>query len=248
LKVAKETIPNKVVTVRPDDKPWFTNDLRRLLHVKNKSYRKAKNHNTPEFWASFRHNRNKYYQEIERSKQNYEANKYASLVIEDRLNSKNWWHILKGILGQTHDSIIPPLNVDNNIITNDKGKANAFNDYFASASKLDDSNHRLPEEDDIEVEVLDSISVTEREVCDQLCALDVTKAYGPDGVPPRLLKEARYVISKPLALLFNKSLNQCTFPNIWKLANILPILKKGEKNRVCNYRPVSLLSANLKIF
>ena len=30
LNVAKATIPNRVVTIRPNDSPWFTTELRKL--------------------------------------------------------------------------------------------------------------------------------------------------------------------------------------------------------------------------
>ena len=32
------------------------------------------------------------------------------------------------------------------------------------------------------------------------------------------------------------------FPDTWKLANVIPIFKKGDKSQPCNYRTVALLS------
>ena len=48
-------------------------------------------------------------------------------------------------------------------------------------------------------------------------------------------------------MLFNKSLESGIYPNAWKLAFIQPIYKKGNKNLVINYRPISILSSILKI-
>ena len=41
--------------------------------------------------------------------------------------------------------------------------------------------------------------------------------------------------------------NEC-FPNEWKKANIVPAYKKGNKQLINNYRPVSLLPISAKIF
>ena len=178
----------------------------------------------------------------------YKEEKYEGLIINEHISEKKWWHILKDILGQTSDSQFPPLHVNNEIIVNDKLKAEAFNNFFAKASDLDDTNHPLPPEEMNVHNELDLIEITETDVMDQLNLLDTTKAYGPDGVPPKILKEAKNIICKPLSKLFNKSLQTHTFPEIWKRANVLPIFKKGEKNILGNYRPLSLLSITSKIF
>ena len=38
------------------------------------------------------------------------------------------------------------------------------------------------------------------------------------------------------------------YPDIWKLANVIPIFKKGDKQSIKNYRPVSLLPICGKVF
>jgi hypothetical protein len=78
--------------------------------------------------------------------------------------------------------------------------------------------------------------------------LNVNKSYGPDGIPPILLKEANPEIKKSLCKIFNKSLNLGVFPNNWKHANVHPLFKKGNRASVSNYRPVSLLNIITKVF
>ena len=72
--------------------------------------------------------------------------------------------------------------------------------------------------------------------------LDVNKATGPDGIAPRLLKETAQQIAPSLSQLFNKSLACGVVPDDWKLANIVPVFKRGKKGHVENYHPISLLS------
>ena len=95
---------------------------------------------------------------------------------------------------------------------------------------------------------LEVVNITVQDVFDQLQTLDTSKAYGPDGIPPRLLKEAMDILADPLSRLYNLSLRKERFPSMLKMANVLPIHKKDDKDTCGNYRPVSLLSANSKIF
>ena len=77
--------------------------------------------------------------------------------------------------------------------------------------------------------------------------INVYKTPGPDGIAPRVLKETKNEICKPLSIIFNKSLNSGKIPRDWKLANVTPIQKKGNKAQPCNYRPISLTSIVGKI-
>ena len=55
-------------------------------------------------------------------------------------------------------------------------------------------------------------------------------------------------IAKPLCLLFKNCFEASTFPVEWKKGNIIPVFKKGDKQSVSNYRPISLLPIFSKIF
>ena len=41
-----------------------------------------------------------------------------------------------------------------------------------------------------------------------------------------------------LSMIFNDCIDTGTFPDIWKLSNIIPVHKKSDKQIVDNYRPV----------
>jgi len=91
------------------------------------------------------------------------------------------------------------------------------------------------------------ISVSEEDVLARLNKLNINKSEGPDLLHPRVLYEIRHEITYPLMILFNKSLEVKKIPEIWKCANICPIYKKGKKDEVSNYRPVSLTCIVCKI-
>ena len=71
--------------------------------------------------------------------------------------------------------------------------------------------------------------------------LDPNKAHGYDGISAKMLKLCAPSICKPLILLFENCLASGEFPNLWKKSNIVPVHKKGDKQLIKNYRPVSLL-------
>ena len=52
----------------------------------------------------------------------------------------------------------------------------------------------------------------------------------------------------PLRIIFRNILTTAIYPDIWKLANVTPIFKKGDKQLIQNYRPISLLPICGKIF
>ena len=55
-------------------------------------------------------------------------------------------------------------------------------------------------------------------------------------------------ICKPLHLIFSSCIESGIFPTEWKMANVVPIHKRDDKQNVKNYRPVSLLPIFGKIF
>ena len=78
-------------------------------------------------------------------------------------------------------------------------------------------------------------------------ALEVGRATGPDEIPAKLLKETASVIAPSLCKIFNKSLQLGSLPSDWKLASVVPVHKKGTKEHVENYRPISLLPIVSKV-
>ena len=72
--------------------------------------------------------------------------------------------------------------------------------------------------------------------------LDVTKATSADNIPVRVLKVCSEELSKPLALLFNRSFSLGRVLVQWKFAYISPVHKANERGLVDNYGFLSLLS------
>ena len=91
------------------------------------------------------------------------------------------------------------------------------------------------------------VVVTEEQVTRILRDLKPDKSAGPNGIHPLLLRNTAEQISRPLTLLHNKPINSGEVPEDWRKAHIVPIYKKGPRNKPGNYRLVSLTSAVCKI-
>ncbi len=132
------------------------------------------------------------------------------------------------------------MNV-NKFITDDLSKANLLNNFFVSQSTFDESKAQLPPNPPHSQNTINQKIKTPVE-------LDVSKATGPNHISKHLLKKVAVPISETLSELFNFSLSIGEFLDIWKLANVIPIFKKGDSKYCNNYRPISLLYCISKVF
>ena len=73
-----------------------------------------------------------------------------------------------------------------------------------------------------------------------------SKSAGPNIIPTKIIKAIKDQISIPLSKLFNKSFNIGIFPNICKLARVVPVFKSEIRQLCNNYRPNSLLQISVK--
>ena len=92
-----------------------------------------------------------------------------------------------------------------------------------------------------------NINITEEMVQNEILKLNINKSCGPDKMHPQNLIELVDLVSKPLALLLNKTMDEECILQDWKMGYVSPIFKKGARNKAENYRPVSLTSIVCKL-
>lgn len=139
------------------------------------------------------------------------------------------------------------VNSDDILITDDFGKAEEFNNYFSSVFSID--NGLSPNFPPRSVHTIEFINFDVDTVFNALNSINESLPAGPDGLPGIFLKKCSLSLAFPILLLFQWFFYSHDLPDLWKLANIIPIFKKlGSKNCLSNFRPISCLCILNNIF
>ena len=161
---------------------------------------------------------------------------------DSALITKKCWSYVKS---KTASQRIPEFVSFKGIVRNcPEDQANLFNEFFFE---------QFSEESiyDIDIDYSNDwrfdIEFDHQRVRKILSNINSNKAYGPDGIHGKLLKNCAAGLAYPLSLLFHSCYNIGTLPREWKLGHIVPIYKKGDKHEVSNYRPISLTCLIMKV-
>jgi len=175
--------------------------------------------------------------------------------IDQAANPSEIWKISNNILNpKTKRSLT--LSEDGKEIKNDKEIANIFNKYFID--KIGNLRDRISanKEDPLK-KLRDRLkhhkshfslkTVTENQVKKIIKGSKNKKSHGIDKITMSTITGALNVLITPITHIVNTSITQGSFPEQWKMAKVIPLLKKGDPKNKTNYRPISLLPVTSKI-
>ena len=97
-------------------------------------------------------------------------------------------------------------------------------------------------------EKIERIPIKNNDIISLIRKLNPTKANGSDGISAQMLLLCDDSVILPLRIIFRNILSTAIYPDIWNLANATPIFRKGDKQLIQKYRPISLLTIRGKIF
>ena len=210
-----ECVPSKIICIKENDEPWFTNDIRLLSNKKLRIHTLAKRLNSTWCWNLFKRLRNQLTDKIRNRKQEY------LLELENKVNdktcfgSKEWWKLVNRFSAKKGNtqSDIPPLLYNDTVFYSPQEKAQIFNQYFINQSKIQGPDDTVP---DVPVcdNVIEEIVITKQLVSKIIKNIDMNKSTGPGEVQNKMLLKGVDVLSEPLACLFNRSMNEGIFPKI----------------------------------
>ena len=249
LKYEIESIIDKFVPFQKQGKrcrkKHLSKEAIRKIMLKQTMWRVYRRTRKDEDYAKYKEALNAATTEIRQSKRSYEQ----KLACNIKNDSKSFYAYVRS-KQNVQDKVGPLEDSAGNIISQGFLMAEDLNGYFSSVFTKEDISS-LPVADakfqGAKSDYLGPLVVTPELVAKKIKAMKDNKSPGVDGIPPKLLMETVEQISIPLARVFNLSLKEGVVPFEWKEANIIPLFKKGSRNKSENYRPVSLTSVICKL-
>ena len=247
----RKNVPTRKITLDESNKRWMTNKIKQTKRKKEQAYKQAKKKNKPKqhyVWNRLKKLQQELKDEIIAAKEARLEVVASRLNNPERRNDKEGWKLATDLYKRkSTDNENSPLLVDGKILTDDKDKAEALNEFFVSMGKLENEDEEITEERKNSKCSLEKIELTREEIEKIMKNLNQWKASGPDQISYRVLKFTASSASEYLTRIFNLSLLKQKMPTEWKKANVTPLFKKDKKTECSNYRPVSLLVCVSKI-
>lgn len=181
-------------------------------------------------------------------------NHYKNRISRAKNKTKETWKIINNKLGRKdrkiNDGQIEVI-LNGQHLTDSQLVANAFSHSFSNSAASAMNSHfgqniSLPCTISENATITNSFQlypISENEIIEIMKATKNKTTAGFDEISTKTVLNIIDIIVRPMAFLFNQSLYQGCFPNVFKTALVLPIYKKGTKTDVENYRQISLLNS-----
>ena len=226
--------------------PWYTKDLGELIKKKNELLIDSYHYGMKRFKNKITFFKNK----ITSTKRKLKRDYIIKTIKAAKNNPKKLWRLYNILVNkQKAKVVIEPTNIT-------QKDANACNEYFSqvginiqkkigkwkasSPNKNPPGNKPSPKFSFLDINADDVMKI--------INSLKLNTAIGLDNIGPKMIKDLKHVLSRPLADLINRSFKEGIFPKSMKAAIITPIFKEGDKENISNYRPISVLTTLSKIF
>ena len=241
----------KKIKTHTTSKPWLTKSLINCCRKKNKLYKKYLLHNDKNSENRYKVYKNKLTDILRKAETKY----YSEKLSKVKGDIKGTWKILKEIINKRNGNRSTPQSFKYNktVLTDPQSIANYFNEYITNlgpplSSKIDSSCGDISNYLKGDFSSSMFLSPTDKEeIYKTIMKQKSNKDTGYDDISINVVKFVADSLSNPLCEIFNNSLKSGIFPNSLKIAKVIPIFKSGDKETVCNYRPVSVLSTFSKL-
>lgn len=232
----------------PFNNPWMTKGLINACKKKNYLYRTFLRLRTNDAEVRYKKYKNKLVSIMRKQKKDY----YTKLLDKSKNNTKGTWSILNSVLNKGKAKpTYPEYFSKNNADIYEKDEiADDFNNYFINIGPSLSKNIPIQDIDDGIIPNVNSFfleSIQEEEILTTVHKFANKKSNDFADMNMALIKQIIDVIIKPFTYICNLSFTTGTFPDQMKIAKVLPLFKKGKKNDLANYRPISLLPQFSKI-
>ena len=237
---------NKKISNKRLRAPWITSDILKCIRKRHLWYKLAVRNVITR--ASYNHYCRCLNSLLLLAETSYYRKKLHSLKSNPKLN----WRTVNKLMNNDKQDFFQDTFMIDGSKTSDLSKiTNGFNDYFISYPASIRERITPPSSTNI-----NSIPFNENNMFmypatnDEIIKIikGLKKEGGLDDVSRRFLKLASSQIAPYLRDLFNKCIQSGIYPSEFKTAKITPVYKKGQRDSISNYRPISVLNNLSKIF
>jgi len=237
---------------------WITRGIIKSIAFRDKLYMRLKS--TPDnipLHDQLKANLQSYNLTLKKLIRSAKTTYYQHQFTKFKNDMKNTWVTIKDIMNKNKNESTMPEHffIQNEKVSNKQAIVNNFNSYFSNIGPELASNISPPPNKHFSDFLQNPFpndftfnNVTEAIVIKTIDSLKSKTSAGYDRLSNVLLKKIKAPLITPLVFIINQSLNSGVFPDLLKIAKVLPVYKKEDKHSLSNYRPISILPAISKIF
>ncbi len=216
--------PTKTVRTHPNDVPWITPRIKRLIRQRNSAFHTD--------YTRYKSLRNQIIREIKAAKKTFYPRKVHNLK---EVNIAQWFRTLKDISGlNSHPSSLPFTSHLSN-----QEAAESINNHFSTICQtlptldLTTLPAYLPSQ-------LSPPTIYPFEIANIIKKIKYNRSTTPLDIPIKIYKEFAIELAIPLCSIINASLTQCKCPTQWKTAYVTPIPKVTNPQTPSDLRPIAI--------
>ena len=268
-KIIDELVPLKEKHLRNNDAMFMNKLLRKAIMKRSRLLNRYRRKKDTSSRLAYKKQHNFCVKLLGKSKKDF----YNNLDVKYITDNKLFWKTVKPCFSdKTKKNRNITLVREDKIISEDKDLAKVFNDHFCNI--VEEQNIEVTLDQDLEhTPVFNAIRkykdhpsiimimknmktdnsfkfehVSIRDIEIEIENIDTSKAFQNDDIPSNIIKQNCDIFSRIIHNQFNNSLETSVFPEELKNADVIPVFKKGSRNDIENYRPVSILPNISKIF
>lgn len=168
-------------------------------------------------------------------------------ISESKNKCKAAWQVIKTDSCATRSKqLIDTIKKKDLVISSPNEIADEFNDYWIHLTNK--TNNQV--KNTLKKTVCNSMYLTPYgydEVHRIIISLNNTNSEGYDELATKIIKSCSVEFTPILTYLINLSFSCGCFPDLLKLSIVKPLYKKGDKNLVDNYRPITIIPIFSKV-
>lgn len=160
------------------------------------------------------------------------------------------WGLLKKLLkGNSSDDMYKEIRCGEKVFTNVYDMANIFNKYLVDSVSMNDESDNIDELTEYRYTecTFDVFSAIEIGQLSRLVNKLENKIGTEEDITVGIMKKVVTVAGVKICYIMNKLLEEGIFPNEWKKAIVIPILKIKKTKKVEEFRPINKLPIYEKI-